>query len=163
MPAAPADSSATKRSSARWVVTPRGIGPVLAGMSIAELGTALGEPVKPAYAAGSRCAYVRLAALPRDVFVMVQNDTVARVDVRGRGVLTADSVGVGDAEASVVKRYEGRVQTTPHKYTGPRGHYLTVSAPPDSANVLVFETDGSSVVNYRAGRRSAVELAEGCS
>ncbi len=132
-------------------------------MTIAELGTALGEPVKPAYAAGSRCAYVRPAALPKDVFVMVQNDTVVRVDVRGRGVLTADSVGVGDAEARVVKRYEGRVRTTPHKYTGPAGHYLTVSAPPDSANVLVFETDGSTVVNYRAGRRSAVELAEGCS
>jgi hypothetical protein len=69
---------------------------------------------------------------------------------------------VGDAEASVVKRYEGRVRTTPHKYTGPVGHYLTVTAPPDSAHAIVFETDGSRVVNYRAGRRSAVALVEGC-
>ena len=146
----------------RWVVTPRGIGPILAGVPIAALDTALSEHLRPAYAAGSSCAYVHPAALPEGVLVMVEHDTVARVDVRTKEVRTVDSVGVGDTEASVLKRYEGRVRVTPHKYT-PAGHYLTVSAPPDTAHLLVFETDGQKVVSFRAGRRAAVELVEGCS
>lgn len=156
-----ADSST--RPAARWFVTPRGIGPVLAGLPLAALDTVLSGRLRPTYAAGSSCAYVRPRALQEGVLVMVEHDTVARVDVRSRGVLTVDSVGVGDTEASVLKRYEGRVRVTPHKYTGPTGHYLTVSAPPDTAHLLVFETDGRSVVSYRAGRRAAVELVEGCS
>jgi hypothetical protein len=131
-------------------------------MPLASLSAALGEPVRATYDAGSRCAYVH-AALPKDVLVMVESDTVARVDVRARGVLTAEGVGVGDSEASVLERYAGRVRSTPHKYTGPQGHYLTVSAPPDSAHLLVFETDGRTVQRFRAGRRPAVELVEGCS
>jgi hypothetical protein len=146
----------------RWVVTPRGIGPILAGVPLAALDTALSEHLRPSYSAGSSCAYVHPAALPEGVLVMVEHDTVARVDVRTKGVRTVDSVGVGDSEASVLKRYEGRVRVTPHKYT-PTGHYLTVSAPPDTAHLIVFETDGKKVVSFRAGRRSAVELVEGCS
>ena len=150
-------------AASRWVVMPKGYGPVLAGMTFEALGRALGEVVRPASGAGSGCVYVRPAALPKDVLVMLQDDSVARVDVRARGVLTAEGAGVGDTEASVLQRYEGRVRVTPHKYTGPVGHYLTVSAPPDSAHLIVFETDGRTVVNYRAGFRRAVSLVEGCS
>jgi hypothetical protein len=157
------DSSARERASARWVVTPRGIGPVQAGMSLATLSETLGEPLRAGYSAGSTCAYVRPAALPADVLVMVERDTVVRIDVRGKGVRTVEGVGVGDTEASVAKAYEGRVRTTPHKYTGPKGHYLTASAPADTSHLIVFETDGSSVVSYHAGSRPAVELVEGCS
>jgi hypothetical protein len=146
-----------------WVVTPIGFGPVLAGLPVTELSRALGGPIAPAYEAGSACAYMRSAALPTDVLVMIQHDTVARVDVRARGVLTAEGVGVGDTEQRVLAAYEGRVKTSPHKYTGPTGHYLTVSAPPDSTHLIVFETDGRIVTTYRSGRRSAVELVEGCS
>jgi hypothetical protein len=157
------DSAARHSAASRWVVTPAGIGPVRAGMTLTALGTALGEPVRAKYDAGSRCAHVQPAALPKGVLVMVQDDTVARVDVQGRGVLTADGAGVGDTEASVLERYAGRVRTSPHKYTGPAGHYLTISAPPDTTHLIIFETDGRTVVNYRAGRRPAVELVEGCS
>jgi hypothetical protein len=163
MAAVPAAADSATMPASRWVVTARGIGPILAGVPLATLDTTLSERLRPTYAAGSSCAYVHPAALPKGVLVMVEHDTVARVDVRTKGVLTVDSVGVGDTEASELKRYEGRVRVTPHKYTGPTGHYLTVSAPPDTAHLLVFETDGKSVVNYRAGRRAAVELVEGCS
>jgi hypothetical protein len=159
----PADSAGTGAPRTRWVVTPRGIGPVVAGMPLASLSAAMNEQVKPAYDAGSSCAYVRPAALPHDVLVMLQHDTVARVDVRGKGVLTDEGAGVGDSEASVLQRYQGRVRTMPHKYTGPQGHYLIVSALRDTMHLIVFETDGKVVTNYRAGRRPAVELVEGCS
>jgi hypothetical protein len=148
--------------ASRWVVTPRGIGPVLAGVSLTALGNTLQEPLHATYGAGSSCAYVHPSALPQGVLVMVERDTVVRVDVRAKGVLTAEGAGVGDSEASVVKLYAGGVRVTPHKYTGPTGHYLTVSAPPDSAHLIIFETDGKSVVSYHAGRRPAVEMVEGC-
>ena len=162
-PAATATPDSANLPATRWVVTPRGIGPILAGVSLAALDTVLSEHLRASYSAGSSCAYVHPAALPAGVLVMVERDTVVRVDVRTKDVRTVDSVGVGDSEASVLKRYEGRVRVTPHKYTGPAGHYLTVSAPPDTAHLLVFETDGKKVVNFRAGRRAAVELVEGCS
>lgn len=153
----------TDRAATRWVVTPKGFGPVLAGMPVSELSRALGEPITPSYGPGASCAYVKAAALPTDVLVMLERDTVARVDVRGKGVLTAEGVGVGDTEQLVLEKYAGRVRTSPHKYTGPTGHYLTVSAPPDSTHLIVFETDGTVVTTYRSGRRPAVELVEGCS
>lgn len=93
---------------------------------------------------------------------MVDHDTVVRVDVRTGDVRTAEGAGIGDAEADVLKRYAGRVRVTPGKYTGPAGHDLTVTSPPDTLHRIVFETVGEKVVHYRAGRRAAVDLVEGC-
>jgi hypothetical protein len=157
-----ADSAPSERAAAKWVVTPKGVGPVLAGTSIAALSDALGERLRAEYAPGASCGYVRASALPRGVIVMVDRDTVVRVDVRTGDLRTAEGVGIGDSEADVLKRYEGRVRVTPGKYTGPAGHDLTVTAPPDTLHRIVFETAGQKVVQYRAGRRAAVDLVEGC-
>src|SRR6058998_1266540 len=46
---APPDSANTP--STRWVVTTRGIGPILAGVALAALDTALSEHLKPTYSA----------------------------------------------------------------------------------------------------------------
>ena len=156
------DSAPGDRAAAKWVVTPRGIGPVLAGTSIAALSTALGERLRAEYAPGASCGYVRASSLPRGVFVMVDRDTVVRVDVRTGDVRTAEGTGIGDSEAEVLTRYEGRVRVAPGKYSGPGGHDLTVTAPPDTLHRMVFETVGKKVVRYRAGRRAAVDLVEGC-
>src|SRR5258705_84862 len=53
--------------------------------------------------------------------------------------------------------------TTPPQAPGPAGHSLAGAAAPASTHLMVFETVGRAVVNYRAGRRPAVELVEGCS
>jgi len=157
-----AESTPCDRAAAKWVVTPQGVGPVLAGTSIAALSATLGERVRPEYAPGASCGYLRASAIPRGVFVMVDRDTIVRVDVRTGDVRTAEGAGIGDSEADVLKRYEGRVRVAPGKYTGPDGHDLTVTAPPDTLHRIVFETVGEKVVRYRAGRRAAVDLVEGC-
>ncbi|HET9013164.1 MAG TPA: hypothetical protein VFN38_15165 [Gemmatimonadaceae bacterium] len=144
------------------MVTPRGIGPVLAGTSIAALSAALGETLHPEYAPGASCGYVRATALPNGVFVMVDRDTVVRVDVRTGAARSAEGVGIGDREADVLTRYEGRVRVAPNKYTGPAGHDLVVTTPPDTLHLMLFETNGRTVLRYRAGRRTAVNLVEGC-
>ena len=140
-----------------------GYGPVRFGQPIAAVSAALGEPLKPAYRDNETCDYVRPNGLPSGSLLMVIADTVMRVDVDSGGIPTAEGARVGDTEASVLDLYKGRVTVQPHKYTGPQGHYLVVMTPGDTTRALIFETDGKRVVNYRAGKRPAVELVEGCS
>jgi hypothetical protein len=77
-------------------------------------------------------------------------------------VPTSAGARIGDTEATIKKLYKGQVTVSPHKYTD--GHYLTVvpKAPADSAFRIVFETDGTRVLQYRGGRRPQVEYVEGC-
>lgn len=97
------------------------------------------------------------------VRLMVVNDTVVRVEVDSLPVATTWGDRVGDSESDVLRRHVGRVQVQPHKYTGPEGHYLIVTAPDDTLHRLVFETDGQRVTMYRAGLRPYVDWVEGCS
>ena len=58
--------------------------------------------------------------------------------------------------------YVDRIEVAPHKYTGPLGHYLNIKNP-DGRVEIVFETDGTKVLNYRAGVQPQVQYVEGCS
>lgn len=160
-PAADSSRSDTTRSS--WTVDAGGIGVVRAGMSLQELSAAVAEVVRPTYTDKPTCAYVRPKALPSGVLLMILNDTVARVDVTEPGTLTTEGVGVGDLASRVVETYGARASVTPHKYTGPTGHYVIVEAPGATLHRMVFETDGRKVERYRAGRRPGVDYVEGCS
>lgn len=150
--------SATRRS---WTVTPRGIGPVTAGMTVAEARAALGSEL-PA-PADSECDYITPAIGPRGVQLMVVDDHVVRVDVRDSTVATSEGAWVGYPEAKVEELYKGRVAVTPQKYT--LGHYLTVTpaAAADSQFRLIFESDSGRVRSFRAGILPMVEWVEGCS
>jgi hypothetical protein len=145
-----------------WTVGFRGAGPAQVGTPLAAAARALGATPDTAAAAGS-CGYLRPAGDPAGIKVMVNEGQVARVEVDSGTVRTVEGAGIGDAEARVRELYAGRVTETPHKYT--RGRYLTVApaAPADSAFRLVFETDGSRVTRFRAGRLPEVEWVEGCS
>lgn len=146
-------------------VTPLGIGPLRAGMTLAEadaaVGGALAEPA--AAAAGSTCTYVAWPGGPPGVRVMLEDGRVARVDVDSGAVATDAGVRVGDDAARVRTAYAGRIAESPHKYV-PGALYLTVTpaAPADSAHRLVFEVEDGRVARYRAGSRPAVEYVEGC-
>lgn len=167
-----ADRSATTDSlppvaatvdSLTWVARADGIGPIRAGMSLAEASAALGEPVQVQYADFENCDYATPSALPDGVSLMVISDTVERVDVVDpSAVRTAAGVGIGDVETSVVATYGSAATVEPHKYTGPEGHYVVVAPPGDSLHRIIFETDGNAVTLYRVGRMPAVEYVEGC-
>lgn len=159
---APAPAAAPTAALPAWIVSAAGIGAVRVGWTVAQLNASLGEQLRPTYQVSDACDYVRPASLPPGVRLMVVLDTVVRVDVDTTGVLTAEGAGVGDTEARVMTLYRGRVRVEPHKYTGPEGHYLVVTIPSDTLSRIIFETDGTTVLNYRAGRRPAVEYVEGC-
>lgn len=156
----PGDSAST--ATRPLAVTPEGVGPVRIGATLAELNSALGEQLKPAYDVNPECDYIDPASLPPGIALMVEKDTIVRIDVDTAGIVTPEGAGVGDSEAKVLELYKGRVQVQPHKYTGPTGHYLVVKWPSDTLHLLIFETDGEKVLTYRAGIRPAVEYIEGC-
>jgi hypothetical protein len=144
------------------VITERGLGPLRAGMTIAEAVTALdGALAVPAEYDSTECDYATWRGGPRGVHVMIDQGRIARIEVDSTGVATAAGARVGDSEDRIQSLYPGRVTVTPHKYED--GHYLTVNAVGDSSLAIVFETSKGRVTRYRAGRRPAVEYVEGCS
>jgi hypothetical protein len=169
-PAAPADTTPAPPTPkpaeppSALAVTARGLGPLQAGMTIAQARTALnGALIGPKSADTSSCGYVQWRGGPPGVRIMTASGRIARIDVGSGTLATAAGARIGDSEQLIDSLYAGRVATTPHKYTK-GGHYLTVTPPAggDSEYRIVFETDGKRVTAYRAGKRPEVEYVEGC-
>lgn len=72
---------------------------------------------------------------------------------------------VGMDKAEIGKRYAGRVEEQPHKYTD--GQYLRIRDPAGGNGVLIFETDakgdGAKVTEWRVGVPPQIDYIEGCS
>ena len=143
------------------VVTESGIGPIRAGMTVAEAAKAMGGGFAAPRGGSSGCGYAVMPKAPPGLAVMLENGKVARVEVRRGTIPTAAGAKIGDTEAKINSLYAGRVVTTAHKYT-PDGHYITVTPTDKSANRIVFETDGKVVTEYRSGALPAVEYVERC-
>jgi hypothetical protein len=158
---APADTSSRAPSPRPpdMTVTEYGIGPIRAGMTVAQANAAIGGGFAAPKGETSGCAYAVLTKAPHGLWVMLEDGRVARVEVRSGSIATSTGARIGDSEARIKQLYPG-VATTPHKYVA-GGHYLTVMGS-DPANRIVFETDGSKVTMFRSGRTPEVENVEGC-
>jgi hypothetical protein len=132
-------------------------------MTVAEAQTAYPTFKVASSPDGSPCSYAMLDGWPAGIGVMVDAGKVVRVEVRRGNFATSTGARIGDTEERIKSLYPGQVTVSPHKYTD--GHYLTVAptAEADSANRIIFETDGRNVMNYRAGVRPQVGYVEGCS
>ena len=141
----------------------RGLGPVRVGMTVAEATAAAGIPVVAA-ADTAECTYATAPGGPESVLFMLVDRHIVRVDVRPPSpVKTRSGAGVGDTEAQVQALYPP-LEVSAHKYV-PGGHYLTFvpDDPADEDLRLIFETDGSTVTQFRSGRLPEVAHVEGCS
>jgi len=145
-----------------WTARPDAVGPVRIGMTAAEARASVGDSMEASDTTDASCRYIRPATLPPGVGIMVENDTVVRVDIDSGTVATEVGARVGDTEQRVLSLYQGQVRVQPHKYTGPTGHYLVVTPPGDSLHRIIFETDGAHITTFRVGRRPAVEYVERC-
>jgi hypothetical protein len=146
-----------------------GLGPVRAGMPVADAERALGEalvPDEPAPGADAdaddraeweACHYVTARHLP-GVGFMVAAGRIARVDVVSQAFRTVEGAGIGTPEAELKRLYPAAT-VEGHPYAD-FGHFLMVKA--SGGNALVFETDGKAVTAFRAGARRAVASVEGC-
>ncbi|HEY0021476.1 MAG TPA: hypothetical protein VGB24_01145 [Longimicrobium sp.] len=151
-----------------WALRFDGAGPLRVGMTVGEARAALGGDFQPdGQAVGAvdgpeGCQYARSGQLPEGMMVMLEGARVVRVEVDSGNVATVEGARIGDLEARIQQTYPGRVEVQPHKYTD--GHYLVVRpADGDTTRLLVFETDGSRVLRFRAGQHPQVEYVEGCS
>lgn len=146
-----------------WLITPRGLGPLHAGMTRTEAEAVVGGSFAAVRdTAWKRCAFTSNDHLPPGVRVMVEGGTIARIDVDSGRVATAEGARIGDSEDRIKELYGTRVVVTPRKYTN--GHSLTVkpTAAADSLFRIVFEADSGRVMSYRAGRVPPVEYVERC-
>ncbi len=109
----------------------------------------------------THAAYARIAGL-KDLFFMLDGDTVVRIDVDTPGHPTLGGVAIGISEAEALHRLGARAKVQSHPYTGPTGHYLVVHEA-GAPFGLIVETDGKKVVSYRIGRWTYVQWKEGCS
>jgi hypothetical protein len=164
-PAKEADPPLTADSvmAASWVLTPHAFGTVQMGWTVAQLNAALADTLRPTYEINDECDHLMPAVFPKGTSLMVIQDTAVRVDVFSPGILTPEGAGVGDTETRLREIYGERAVVTPHKYTGPDGHYVTVmDTAADSLHMTIFETDGDKVLQYRAGVAPGAQYVEGC-
>lgn len=163
----PADQpggAATTSLEDAWKVSMRGYGPIRTGMTLSEAAAAGGRPFSELMLGSVECDYVFFAgdSIEGNAHFMVVNGQIARVDVSDSSIATAEGARIGDSEQRIQELYAGRVSVEPHKYVD--GHYLIVApAAPDTNHAIIFETDGSRVTSYRAGRLPEVRYIEGCS
>lgn len=156
----------TAPDTAPWTVSLSAYGPIRSGSSRADVLAALGAPTQRGRVSPpASCEYLSIpdSPLARDIRLMVVDDTIVRFDVDSPPVATMWGDRVGDSERAVVARHAGDVRIQPHKYTGPKGHYVVVTSQDDTLHRLVFETDGQRVLAYHAGLRPYVDWVEGCS
>lgn len=151
----------TPEVSSKYKIRFDGFGPVKVGMKPADAMKSL-TLTENRYDDESDCYYLDMdSANPENLpSFMVNNGTVARVDVSVPGYRTEAGAKVGDTEARIKKLYGGRVEVSPHEYVD--GHYLTVASK-DGKHAIIFETDGKIVTYIRAGRVPEAGFIEGCS
>lgn len=142
-----------------WTVGFSRYGPVPLGVPLAEAAAAssggLRAPEDPA-----GCSMVGIDGAGEEVWLMIVEGRVVRVDVEDPAVPTERGAKVGDSEDRILELYGEALEVQPHKYTD--GHYLVVTPPAGGAHRLIFETDGDRVLRYRAGAMPQVAWVERC-
>lgn len=153
-------SNVDENPAVTWVVEPTGFGAVRIGMAATEAQHALS--LSGPHNAVPGCSYLEVGGSHPAIRVMLENDSVVRVESRDSTIATMTGARVGSLETRVLELYKGNVRVEPHKYL-PGGHYLVTSHAGDTLHQLIFETDGKRVTSLRAGRLPAVAYVEGCS
>lgn len=149
-------------------VTLSGIGPVRAGMSVAQAAQAAGQRlVRDRDDAGdSGCHFVYPEHGPDGVGFMVQKGRIVRVDIGQEArIATVQGIHIGDTEARIRALYPGQITAERHPYGSLTDHYLVLTPKDfvDKKYLLIFETTALRVSSFRSGLKEAVQLIEGCS
>ena len=152
-----------------------GIGPVRIGMTPEEATQAVGREVAVDESsllndAESVCGFAEVSGGPAGLaFMVLRPDPSAdwriyRIDVFEEGrIATGGGIRIGSTEDQVKLVYGDELKVEPHHYTGPEGHYLVLDVDGEGTGLmLLFETDGAKVTQFRSGNEEAVRYVEGC-
>jgi hypothetical protein len=140
-------------------VTTVGFGAVEFGMTLEDAEKAAGTRLVVIDGeAGSSCYRVEPEQGPDGVSFLVSDGRIERVDIDSGAVTTRSGAGIGMAVAELTTLFPERLQSAPT----PNGTVLTF-VPTDEGDAdyrIIFETDGTTVTSFRAGKLPEVE--EGC-
>ena len=148
--------------AASWCLGLGAIGPVRTGMSAAQVlpladwsGLARRQPA-------GECWYLRYEGGGSDFDLMVIDDRVARIELKGASKLhTLSGARIGSSEAELRRLYGARLDVQPHKYD-PHGHTITWRSS-DGEYGLRFETSNGKVTAIQSGPWEHLNYVEGCS
>lgn len=142
----------------RSTVSTVGIGGLTFGLTVPQAQNAIGMRLltESGAAPSGECYYVRPESGPDGVFFMVSKSTVERVDVRSGNVKTRSGLGIGTTVEQLKTALKEQLQQSGTTFT-----FVPTSA--NDANFrIIFETDGTKVTWFRAGRLSVVTDPKGC-
>ena len=154
---APAELDAPKLTDSSSVTT-AGIGPLTFGMTIASAQPAIGTRLltESGRAPSGECFYVKPERGPVGVFMMVSKSTIERVDVRSGNVKTRSGLGIGTTLEQLKTSLKEQLQIN-----GTTAVFVPTST--NDANYrVIFETDGTTVTSFRAGKVPEVTNPVGC-
>jgi hypothetical protein len=180
--AAETEAPPEERLTADTPIDLYGIGPIEAGMTLAEAERAAGVDLIPEHFDdfGRRCYFAHAEGLEEDFHFLVTGPareySTGSVDQPEDGIIrrvsatkhmespaeTLSGVAVGDTEDEVYSTYAGQIESEPHVYVE-GGHYLTYTprAQADQDYTVVFFTDGSVVEEIHAGDVGYAGAVEG--
>lgn len=144
-----------------------GIGKITIGMDIERVEMLLRERLGYDQARNHGCSVVTTPALESTgLSFTIESRKLTRVNVDYYAksplpltIKTDTSIGLGSNEDDVLKAYPG-AKVTPNP-ADPTWHTITAEAP-NRTKGIVFETNGKTVKNMRAGATPAINYADGC-
>ncbi len=148
--------------SSSSVVSISGFGAIKIGMTEREAERAGGISLTGT-GSGRGCRYLHPSDKSLKVDLMLANNRIVRVDLLERAIRASGGVRIGDSDASVRRRFAGRLRISGAKFD-PNGFTLEVMPRNRSERNrrLIFDTDGAKVNYIRAGRLPEVHYVERC-
>ena len=141
-------------------LTYSGLGPLKIGMTLRDADRAgLRIAVDEQFSEIDQCGLAKIVGYD-DIQILFEDNRIARIELYSNTFMTFSGAKVGDSEDRVREIYGAGVHVEPHQYD-PDGHYLTVTSR-DRRFAIVFETDGKTVTDLRAGLIPAVQYVEHC-
>lgn len=145
-----------------------GVGNFKVGMPIDALERAVHQKLRYNEYANNGCVLVSTPGWePWGLGFMIEQRKLTRINVdfydtdpKPRMIKTAEGIGLGSAEADVVKTYGSRLRTEVNPLD-PAWHTLYVDEP-DHSRGMIFETDGKTVKSLRVGLYPSITSRTGC-
>jgi len=147
-------------------ITTSGLGVVSIGAESAAAATAAGTDFVPdgEPVGATSCQIVRPQPGPVGVAFMVNDGTIARVDVESGSVTTRSGARIGSTRDEILALFGEKIQPEPHPTVAGAEMLVFVPVDPGDANRrVVFETGADGiVVRYWSGRMPEALWYDGC-
>lgn len=152
----------------------RGVGPLAAGMTIAEVRAVLGAAlVTSEFDTFDRYCFYGDTGVPGINLLIVgpgggqaaspEDGVIARVQVSEPGIKTISGIQVGSTVEEVRAAYGDRLVEEPHEYDPESGLYQTLYGTDSDAGYGVRFVSGDGIVEtIHAGTAEAIQYVEGC-